>query len=346
MGWEQKSLQIGAAAVCCAVLLRLLSGGAVQQAAKLLQREEFVAFMIYLGTGRPVHPLPEQTLPTIPETTIPPETTYPQTQPPETAAPTQPPETTVQTQPPTTVPEEQPPRFTAADAALVGLRDDARFDPDIAEALLADTGITLREGAKVLILHSHTTEAYVDTPGYRSRDADENMVSIGAAVAELLEKAGVEVIHDTSTHDYPSYNGSYDSARSSIQRLLAENPDIALILDLHRDAASDASGGQMDTSAVVDGKPSAQLMLVIGTDADGGSHPKWRQNFALGVQLHASLEKLYPGLCRDLCLRSYRYNQDLTPGALLIEVGAAGNTRQEALTAARALAQGILWLLG
>ena len=85
-------------------------------------------------------------------------------------------------------------------------------------------------------------------------------------------------------------------------------------------------------------------MLVVGSDAGGLSHPHWQENMALAVKLHAQLEKNCPGICRPISFRSQCFNQDLSPGALLVEVGAAGNTRAEALLATEQLAQGILAL--
>ena len=103
-------------------------------------------------------------------------------------------------------------------------------------------------------------------------------------------------------------------------------------------------GGQLDTSAQIDGRESAQLMLVVGTDAGGLDHPHWRENLSLALKLQVWLEKENPGLCRPLNLCAERFNGDESPGALLVEVGAAGNTHGEALLAARALADGIIAL--
>ena len=100
----------------------------------------------------------------------------------------------------------------------------------------------------------------------------------------------------------------------------------------------------MDTSATVDGQESAQLMLVVGTDAGGLDHPNWEQNLSLALKLQLQLEKAHPGLCRPLNLCAERFNGDKSPGALLIEVGAAGNTHREALVASQALADGIIAL--
>ena len=100
----------------------------------------------------------------------------------------------------------------------------------------------------------------------------------------------------------------------------------------------------MVTVGSVGGQRSAQIMVVVGTDAGGNTHPNWKENLALGLKLTAILERSDPGVTRKVNLRSSRFNMDLTPGSLLIEVGAAGNTRAEALLAAQALARGIVAL--
>ena len=170
------------------------------------------------------------------------------------------------------------------------------------------------------------------------------MLAVGQRVAELLEEAGICVIHDRTVHDYPSYNGAYNHARKQTEAYLQEYPSIQLILDLHRDAMEDSNGQQISTTVDIDGKTSAQLMMVVGTNAGGLYHPDWEKNMALAAKLHAQLEKTYPGICRPISFRSQRFNQDLSAGAMLIEVGAAGNNRQEALAAAEILAQAILGL--
>jgi len=164
------------------------------------------------------------------------------------------------------------------------------------------------------------------------------MLAIGQLVGTLLEEAGIGVIHHRELNDYPSYNGSYTRARQSIREILKEHSGIRLILDLHRDAAGEG-GKQMRTLAEVDGEPSAQLMIVIGTN-----HEAYEENLSLGLKLHVQLENQAPGIMRPLQLRSQRFNQDLSSGALLIEVGAAGNSHKEARIAAEELAKAIVAL--
>ena len=110
------------------------------------------------------------------------------------------------------------------------------------------------------------------------------------------------------------------------------------MLDIHRDAVEASDGEQLGFTV----GSAAQLMLVVGTDASGLSHPGWPENMSLAVKLHAQLEKNTPGICRPISFRSQRFNQDLSPGALIVEVGAAGNTRQEALEAVELLGQAVI----
>ena len=206
------------------------------------------------------------------------------------------------------------------------------------------------EAPTVLILHSHATESYekqaqyTETSPYRTLDTNYNMVSVGARVAEILEAEGIHVIHDRTLHDYPSYNDAYGNARSAITAALAEHPSICLVLDLHRDAAEDAGGNQKVSTVTVEGESCANLMLVMGSDKGSLSYPNWERNLALAVKLQAQLEQTHSGLCKPIKLVTSRYNQDLSTGALLVEVGTAGNTHEQAIRAAEYLAEGIVAL--
>lgn len=324
MDHHQRCLRIGSMVIAGAVALRLLSSGALTPLWKALNRPETVAVLMYLETGRVVRNYSGITYPAespIPETTKP---------------------SPVQAAPPVYEPES---------AQNIEIDYECSYDPDLAQLLTQPLDWDLTGGVKVLIVHTHATESYTQSPGevyeetadYRTLDEDYNMLAIGDALAARLEGAGIGVIHDRQFHDYPSYNGSYANARESIASILEENPGICMILDLHRDAASTGSS-QMDTSAQVYGKESAQLMMVVGTDAGGLYHPHWQDNLALALKLQTQLQATHPGLCRPIDLCSERFNEDLSPGGLLVEVGAAGNTQAEALLAVEALAEGIIAL--
>ena len=205
-------------------------------------------------------------------------------------------------------------------------------------------------GPKVLILHTHATESYKKTENYResslyrTRDNGYNTVSIGNRVAELLRAGGIEVVQDTRQYDYPRYNGAYDRARKSIQEYLEKYPDICLVLDLHRDAVTDESGKYIPVSATKGEVTAAQMMLVMATGTKEEPQPHWQENVAFAFKLQMVMQNIWPGICRPLALREARYNQDLCPGAVLVEVGSVGNTRAQALQSAEVLAEAILTL--
>ena len=324
MDLEQKVLRVGAAVVVCALGLRLLSGGLPEKILSFLTSPEAAAFVLYLETGRAVRP----------EAAVP-ETSRPS----ETAAPTLPPEET-------SLPEATRPVlpvFSREDAGEVELLNVCGYSVDIPAMLLQELDWVLPgQAPTVLLLHTHGSECYSgDGEDYRSLEPEENMVSLGTELAALLESAGIRTLHDRTLHDQPVYNDAYVNARETTKDCLAENPTVRLVLDLHRDAAEGADGQQIPKSITVDGQQVAQLMLVVGTDAGGLTHPDWEENLALAVKLQATLEDLCPGICRPISFRTQRFNQDLSPGALILEIGTAGNTREEALRAVKILARAI-----
>ena len=239
-----------------------------------------------------------------------------------------------------------PEAFSAAEADVITIAGASTYTADKAALLTRPSTLTAEtDGPKVLIVHTHTSEAYTPEPGWeyessdplRTGDAEHSVVRLGTRVAELLNAHGIETLHDTALNDYPSYNGAYERMRQTIEGYLKQYPSIEMVLDLHRDASGGAS--QMRTLAKVDGHDSAQLMIVVGTNYD-----TWEENLSLALKLHAQLETACPGITRPLQLRGQRFNEDLSPGALLIEVGAAGNSHDEALTAAGELARAIIAL--
>ena len=243
--------------------------------------------------------------------------------------------------------------FNKSDATLVEMNYAANRKPD-AEALLTQPlpwDLTADEPS-VLVLHSHGTEAFLPTEGYqyqeeggeyRTTDERCNMLSLGAELARLLNQAGIHTIQDRSYYDYPDYQASYENARAGLKKMLKKYPTVKLVIDLHRDSALREDGSQWSTQALINGERSAQVMLVIGTDSHN-LHPNWEENLSLALKLHTVMEKTHPGSTRPLDLRKQRFNQDLSPGAILAEIGAAGNTHREAMNAVSVLAEAIILL--
>lgn len=318
---HDRVLRTGAAAIALAVVLKIFTS--VPLPTKLFNAQSVSRWVIYLETGRILAE-------TVPATQA-----------------TEPTPTVIEKEPP-----EEPRRlsFSPSDGDLVNIRSswDCALTPRELVMEKLDWDLTGDEPT-VLIYHTHAMESYTPQTGedyteevpFRTADLDYNMVSIGTRLAELLEKAGISVLHDTALHDAASYNGSYASSRETVEKYLAQYPSIRLVLDIHRDAAEDGSGHQVATTAETAQGDTARLMLVLGSEAGGLYNPNWQENYALAVKLQAVLEQESPGLCRELHLTDQRYNQDLSPGALLIEVGAAGNSHDEALRAMTPLAEAI-----
>ena len=198
------------------------------------------------------------------------------------------------------------------------------------------------DGPQVLIMHTHATESFepYDTDTYdtrhtwRTTDNTQNIVAAGEVMAEAIRSYGIEVLHDETQHDYPSYNGSYERSAVTVQDYLEKYPSIKVVLDVHRDAV------QRDTTLVkpvteIDGRKATQLMIIAGCDDGTMDMPNWSKNFRFAAGMQDAIESRYPSLTRPVFFCYRKYNQDLTTGSLLIEIGSHGNTLEEVLYTAQ-----------
>lgn len=212
----------------------------------------------------------------------------------------------------------------------------------VLEAEAASPAFIMEDTAEpqVLIMHTHTTECYMPYTGdvydttyaTRSTDNSRNMAAVGEVIAEQLEQAGIGVLHDVTQHDYPSYNGSYERSAATVRDYLAKYPTIKVVLDIHRDAIV---SGDTVTAPVVETAEgtAAQVMIISGCDDGTMDYPNWRDNLAFAIDLQQQMEGDHPGFTRPILFDYRLYNQNLTTGSLLIEVGSHGNTLPQALLA-------------
>ena len=226
------------------------------------------------------------------------------------------------------------------------IADRAGKQPDVAALASAPVQITLSDGPQILILHSHGTEAYTpsgrdvyqQSDPYRTTDCNYNVVRVGAEIADVLRSEGFRVIHDTTPYDYPSYSEAYDRSLAAAERWLSQYPSIQVVLDIHRDALADEDGTIYKAVSPQNGAQAAQVMLVVGTDGTG-KHPLWQENLTFAMHLQQQLLDDHDTLARPMVLRASRFNQHLSVGSVLVEVGSHGNTLEEALLGARLFAQ-------
>ena len=195
---------------------------------------------------------------------------------------------------------------------------------------------------QVLIVHSHATEAYTMPSGQkykasgncRTKDTNYNVVRVGDEVAAALSSYGISVLHDRTLHDSPSYNDAYPNSYDAIASYLEKYPSLVYILDIHRDAVEDADGNQYKLVTRED-PHAAQCSIVLGND-----YEHWQDNLTLAVAVQQTINEKHPTLMRPILMIGYRYNQHFTTGSLLVEIGTAGNSLDEALYSARLFAQG------
>ena len=218
--------------------------------------------------------------------------------------------------------------------------------PDVSALASAPVHITLSDGPQVLILHSHGSEAYTpsgsdryeESDPYRTTDCNYNVVRVGEEMARVLREQGFEVLHDTTLYDHPSYNEAYDRSLAAAKRWLDQYPSIQVVLDVHRDALAAEDGTIYKAVSAEGGEQAAQVMLVVGTDGTG-KHPLWQENLTFAMRVQQQLLDDHQTLARPMVLRASRFNQHLSVGSVLVEVGTHGNTLQEALLGARLFAQ-------
>ena len=175
---------------------------------------------------------------------------------------------------------------------------------------------------------------YEATGNYRTTDLNYSVARVGTELTNYLQEKGFNVTHNTTYHDYPAYSGSYARSLNTLQELL-EGKNTQLVFDLHRDAVG--SSNEYAPTIKINGNYVAQIMFVIGTNGGGLEHPNWVQNLKMAVKIQEKANEMYPGLFRPIIIRNSRYNQHLTNGSSIIEVGATGNTMEQCILSMQCL---------
>ena len=185
------------------------------------------------------------------------------------------------------------------------------------------------EGPHILIYHTHSQEAFSNSEAGKEEDS---IVGAGEILASYLESYGYEVLHHKGKYDVEKRDYAYSNALPEIEKLLKENPQIQVVIDLHRDAVAE------ETKLVteIQGKQVAKVMFFngLGRSKDTGEisylkNPYLKENLAFSFQMKLACDEYYPGFARSIYLRAYRYNMHLCPKTLLIELGAQTNTKEE-----------------
>ena len=230
--------------------------------------------------------------------------------------------------------------FYTVDSSTMIDSDQLNADDLLGRSMKIDTGT---DGPKVLIYHTHSQEEFADsTPG----DTSTSIVGVGEYLTQLLNEKGIETIHDTGVYDIIDgkldRSNAYEYAREAVEKILAENPTVEVLIDLHRDGV--AEGTHLVTE--INGKPTAKIMFFNGLsrsrtngNIDYLPNPYIQDNLAFSLQMQIDAENKYPGFVRHIYLRAYRYNLHLMPKSLLVEAGAQTNTVEEMMNAMEVLSE-------
>lgn len=226
------------------------------------------------------------------------------------------------------------------------LHNETPYTPDVGALLQRELApIDPTDEPLVLILHTHTTESYLPPSttyvegaigdATYSADSAQNVIAVGAELALVLKEKGITAIHCTVMHDTPTLGGAYERSAETVKQYLREYPSIQYVIDLHRDSVITDSG-ELVRAVCGEGEDAvAQVMAVVGSDANGTSHPRWEENLALALALREHLNADGKEVSRPVFLRNASFYQELAPYSLLLEIGTSGNSVDEAKRAAR-----------
>ncbi len=227
-------------------------------------------------------------------------------------------------------------RFYTIDANTMAGREQLDAELLGGMDLAIDKGI---DGPQILIYHTHSQEGFADSV---EGDDSTTIMGVGDRLTDILtNQYGYQVLHHMGKYDVESRDDAYSPALPALQQVLAENPTIEVVIDLHRDQMPEENRLVMD----LDGRPTAQFMFFNGlsrTKKTGNIaylyNEYQEENLAFSFQMKLAAEQYYPGLTRKIYLKGYRYNMHLKPRSLLIELGAQNNTLEEAMNACEPIA--------
>ena len=221
----------------------------------------------------------------------------------------------------------------------IQIKNTSSTDIDIKKELESKLGFEMEntDEPQVLIYHTHTSESFLpyDT-GYfyesfypRTTDTSQNICAVGEEISKQLNKAGIKTIHDTTLHDYPSYNGAYDRSYATVSKYIEKYPSIKVTLDIHRDGIG-TDTQKSKPVFMVNGKKAAQIMILSGYNYDDSEEfSDWEYNLRFALRIQQKANEMYPDMVRPLNFSDFMYNMNVNTGSLLIEMGAESNTIEE-----------------
>lgn len=214
--------------------------------------------------------------------------------------------------------------------------------------VIRETAVPAAKERRVLIYHSHTWEAFAQvkdapyqaTEKWRTKDNTANIVAVGNALAASLEAMGCSVVHDITAFEPPDLSSAYERSLAMLEQRASRGETYDLYIDLHRDAIASAS--TIKRTVNIGGEEVARFMVLIGKGVGFNAKPDWEANFALAEIITQSLNRQTESLCRDIKVKTGRFNQHIAPRCVLIECGNNENTLEQVINGIPYLTQAIM----
>ncbi len=186
----------------------------------------------------------------------------------------------------------------------------------------------------IAVYHTHSDESYVPSDGKESIEGNGGIYDVGQAFVDELKDLGFDVEYNKNNHNPHDINAYSRSRKTAVSLLKQENPDV--IVDVHRDAVP-ADVYQ----AEVEGQEVTKVKLVVGKQ-----NPNMKTNLEFAKKIKAVMDKKEPGLSNGIYIGKGDYNQDLSPRAILIEVGAHTNKKEDAEEGVKLFANAMQTVMG
>jgi len=208
---------------------------------------------------------------------------------------------------------------------------------------IVSESIPIKNGKRILIYHTHTHEAYEmaenneyePLENWRTDDNDHNIVRVGSELSRLLRTKGFEVVHDTTDNEMTELSTAYQRSLDTLSNYTGQEFD--LYIDLHRDAHTQGT----TLTCNYRGDDAARLMMLVGKGENFAEKPFFDENYSVACRLTDAINSICPGMCRDVLVKTGRYNQHIAPASILVEAGSNMNTLEEVLSAMPVLAEAI-----
>lgn len=188
--------------------------------------------------------------------------------------------------------------------------------------------------AVVGVYHTHGDESYIKGDGTSAIPGRGGIFDVGSSLVAAGQKVGLTVKHASTAAHGPHDSGAYLRSRRTATGLLRGGA--ATILDVHRDSAPQAA-----YAAEVAGETVSKVMLVVGR-----ANPQMQTTLNFARNYKRVLDDEYPGLSRGIYFGRGSYNQDLSPQAILLEIGSHQTPKDHAVRTAELIGAVLPAILG